>query len=87
MSNDFVAEHLQRQSNRAIRAILEVKDQCDEYLPHDLKYSLRKTVLDQVNGLTTFATDLMKALDSDAVLVNEQWVEAKLQIMLDRQSA
>jgi hypothetical protein len=75
MPNDAVPELLNRQRQRVLAAILAVKDECDEYLPRELKFKMRRVVLDEVNGLVDFVLDVVRALDDESVAINELWLE------------
>lgn len=65
-----------RQRDRAIAIILDYKERdCDKHLPPDIQRRLRKVVLDQLNDLTGFCTDLIDTLDTGQVGVNEHFLQ------------
>lgn len=80
MQNEAVYELLERQRNKAMAAILACKDECDEFLPRELRYRLRKTILDQINSLAQFNADILRAMDDDTAIINEQWLQVKQEI-------
>lgn len=50
---------LEKRRDRCIATILSFKDaQCDEYLPDEVSEKLRKTILDEINGVCDLALSL-----------------------------
>lgn len=79
MTDEGVLALIHRRRDRAIAAILGVKERdADCYLPPEVARRLRKTVLDQINGLTETFEDLMDTMGSEDddhdVVVNEVWL-------------
>jgi hypothetical protein len=75
MLQPAVAEALAKRRDRAISAILRVKErEVDSYVPPEVSARLRKTVLDQINDLTDYMTDVVGPFQ-DGVLVNELWLQ------------
>lgn len=63
---------LGKRRDRAIATILGFKErEVDSFLPEDISFALRKTILDQVNEICDLAFDLMA---SDSVIFNEEFV-------------
>lgn len=84
MSDQRVLDLLHRRRDRAIAAILGVKERdADPHLPPDVARKLRKAVLDQLNDLTAMVEDLLATVgpedDGEAVgvVLNGHWL-AKL---------
>lgn len=71
--NDLLA----KKRNRAIAIILSTKErECDEYLPDSASYKMRKVILDQINELFEYTTDIIDALTSgQEIAVNEYYME------------
>lgn len=61
---------LDAQKRRALARILEVKDDCDYFLPEDLSHRLRKAVLDAVNDMHICTVEIVDAAD-EGMSVNE----------------
>lgn len=73
---------LAQKRNRAIAIIMSVKeDQCDQYLPDEARASLRKVVLDQINGLHNMAIELMKS-SGPGVHLNQFYLD-KIDVIYD----
>ncbi len=85
---DSVRELLERRKNRAIAIILTCKEsECDEHLPDNASYRLRKVVLDQINELHDLCIDVIESIDTDNVMLNEYWlkkIEEKLDYIYSR---
>lgn len=76
MQQQLLSDVLGKRRDRAIAIILGVKErECDRHLSAQASAKMRKVVLDQVNDLTDFASDLLKSLDSDDVVLNELFVD------------
>lgn len=75
MSN--VNSLIEKRKNRAIAIILSMKDrECDPYLSDDAQYKMRKVILDQINELFEYTTDIIDALTSgQEIAVNEYYLE------------
>ncbi len=79
---DSVKELLGRRRNRSIAIILTTKEQeCDQYLPEDASFRLRKAVLDQLNEFHDLCIDLMESLSTSAIM-NDIWL-AKIEDIYD----
>lgn len=77
--NNSLIELLARRRDRAIATILNVKErECDEHLPAHARAALRKVVLDTVNDFYDVCIDVAKSLDNDSVVVNQAYIERKL---------
>ncbi len=71
-----VKELISKRKDRAIAIILSVKEnECDEYLPQDAQYSLRKVVLDQINSFYDLVLDVVSSVDSDSVELNQYYLD------------
>lgn len=67
---------LAKRRDRAIAIVLGVKErECDRHLPPEASYKLRKVVLDQFNELHDLATDLIKSLDTNGIVLNEIYLQ------------
>lgn len=73
---DKMVELISKRKNRSITRILQVKErQADRHLPPAVAGALRQAVLDELNNFADFATDLVRALETDEVVVNEHYLE------------
>lgn len=71
-----IKDLISKRKDRAIAIILTVKEkECDEYLPEDVSYALRKAVLDQINSLYDLVLDVMGSLDADSVELNQHYLD------------
>ena len=65
-------EFLGKRRDRAIATILSFKErECDQYLPEDVSYDLRKVILDQMNDVVDLAYDLI----NDDIVINEAFLD------------
>lgn len=73
---------IEKRKNRAIAIILSTKDrECDAFLTNDASYKMRKVILDQINELFEYTSDIIEALTSGAgVAVNEYYLEKLAEI-------
>lgn len=79
--NEAIKSLLNRRKNRMIATILGAKeDYCDDFVPLDNAEQLRKVILDQINDYCELCTDLLKSIDSDSVIVNEEFLDTLYQI-------
>lgn len=61
----FLIESLNRRKDRSIAIILGQKERdCDGYLPEEVSIRMRKVILDQINDLHDFATDMIRSCES-----------------------
>lgn len=68
-------ELMRRRRDRVISIILNFKEkECDPHLPRDVQIKLRKVVLDQINDLFDFYSDIMKSGVDDNVVMNEHYL-------------
>lgn len=68
-------EVLNRKKKRAIAILLRFKEtNCDQYLPENVSFELRKLILDQVNDLCNLAVDMMES-STDGIVVNEVYLD------------
>jgi hypothetical protein len=78
MTDDVVADLITRRKDKAIAAILGVKErEGDPFLPEPARRALRKVVLDQLNDLTSLVLDLVGALTTaqdGTVVLNELYL-------------
>lgn len=78
MTDDVVTDLINRRRDKAIAAILGVKErEADPHLPEGARRALRKVVLDQLNDLTGLVADLVAALTTaqdDTVVLNELYL-------------
>lgn len=78
MTDDVVTDLINRRRDKAIAAILGVKErEADPHLPEGAKRALRKVVLDQLNDLVGLVQDLVGALTTaqdDTVVLNELYL-------------
>lgn len=66
-------EIMAKRRDRVISSILAFKErECDQHLPPETRSKLRKVILDQINDLYDFYSDI---LDSDGVVRNEFFLE------------
>lgn len=81
-----INELLARKRNRALAIILSTKErECDDYLPDDAAYKLRKVILDQVNEFAEYTADIIEALTSGAeIAVNEYYLDRLAELDKDR---
>lgn len=82
---DVLADVLARRRDRAIAAILGVKErEADPHLPPQAAAKLRKVVLDQVNDYHAMVMDVFASLagaqEEAGVVFNELWLEKLLEI-------
>lgn len=79
MTDSAITDLIDRRRDRAIAAILGVKErEADPFLSPEASRKLRKVVLDQLNDLTSLFGDLVGALSStqaDGVVLNEFYLE------------
>lgn len=69
-------ELISKRCDRAIAIILSLKErECDQYLPSDAQYQLRKVVLDQLNELKEFTKDLLDTFAESHVIANQIYLE------------
>lgn len=79
-----VTEVLARRRDRSIAILLGLKEkECDKFLPKDVQSKLRKAVLDQINEFYDLAVDVIRSLDNDEVVLNEEYL-SRLELKLDR---
>lgn len=74
---DVLAEVVARRRDRAIAAILGLKErEVDQYLPPEVSKRLRKAVLDQLNDFAGLVTDVLEPLTApgSAVILNDHWL-------------
>lgn len=65
-------ELIGKRRDRAIAIILGFKeDNCDEYLPDDIKERLRKVILDQINDVCNFSIDVAE----EKTVINEEFLK------------
>lgn len=77
------AELLAKRRDRAIAVILGTKErEADPYLPKDAQAKLRKAVLDQMNDFYDLCLDLLRSVDQErnvdqeeGVVINELYLE------------
>ena len=81
--SDPVRELLSRRKDRTIATILNVKDECDEYLPPELSKALRKVVLDSMNDYYDVCLDVVNSLDGGGYVLNQEYINRKLDQMLE----
>lgn len=73
---DAVRKVLAKRRDRMIATILSFKeDECDQFLPDDVSYELRKLVLDQVNDYFDLCCDLLRSGQGDGVIVNDFYAQ------------
>jgi hypothetical protein len=71
-----VAEVLAKRRDRAIAICLGVKErEVDGYLPRPVQAKLRKVILDQFNEFYDLASDLLRSLDRDDIVLNEVYLD------------
>lgn len=71
----ILKEMLSRRRDRAIAIILQTKERdCDNFLPREAQFKLRKTVLDQFNEFADFAVDICNSLDTGEFVLNEEYL-------------
>lgn len=76
MQQQLLSDILAKRRDRAIAIILGLKErECDPSLTPQSSGKLRKVVLDQLNDFHDLASDLIRSLDSDEVVLNEMYVE------------
>lgn len=81
--SDPLRELLSRRKDRTIATILNVKDECDQYLPPELSHDLRKVVLDAMNDYYDVCLDVMRSLDGDQFVLNQDYIERRLDHILE----
>lgn len=73
--NVILKDMLSRRRDRSIAIVLAMKERdCDGHLPRDASAKLRKVVLDQFNEFADFAIDVCNSLDTEDVVLNEDWL-------------
>ena len=84
MTDAVAADLINRRRDRAIAAILGVKErEADPHLPREAARILRKVVLDQLNDFASLVGDLLTAVaeaPGDGLVVNDLWLEQIAQI-------
>jgi hypothetical protein len=72
-SNSMAANLVASRGNRCSAVLLTwMEDNAYEFLPEDVQFQLRRTILDQINGFKDLAIDIVK---SDVAAMNQVWVE------------
>lgn len=77
---DVLADIVARRRDRAIAAVLGVKErEVDPLVPDQVARRLRKVVLDQFNDYTSLVMDVLTSLtegqaDGSTVILNEHWL-------------
>lgn len=78
VNNDVVTDLVRRRRDKALAAILGVKErEADPHLPVEVRRALRKVVLDQVNDLVGLVEDLLGAVataQDGTVVLNELYL-------------
>lgn len=76
MTDELITELLGRRRDRAIAAILGVKErEVDKHLPPATQRLLRKVVLDQLNDFTAMVGDILASMGTDnSVILNEYYL-------------
>lgn len=65
-------DFLGKRRDRAIATILSFKEkECDQYLPQEISFELRKVILDQINDVIDLAYDLI----NDDIIINEAFLD------------
>ncbi len=83
MSDSNLPEIVARKKDRALAIILGVKErECDKFLPPHVQQRLRKVVLDQVNEFHDLVIDIIRGLDGENAVYNEEYF-ARLERKLD----
>ena len=73
--NDGIKEILAKRRDRACAILLGFKErECDEYLPEHVSAALRKQILDQLNDFYDVSIDLLRSVDSNGVVMNEEFL-------------
>jgi hypothetical protein len=74
--NEAVVSLLAKRRDKAIAVILSTKElHCDEFLPDSESSVLRKVVLDQINDYYDLCFDIIKSLDNDSVVLNNDYLD------------
>lgn len=74
--NEQIKDLLARRRDRSIAIFLGYKErEIDHYLPNGLPMELRKHFLDQINDFYDLALDVLNSLDTDAVVLNEEYLQ------------
>lgn len=74
--NEQIKALLGKRRDRSIAILLGYKErEVDTYLPPQVRSDLRKNVLDQINDFYDLALDVLNSLDSDAVVLNEEYLK------------
>lgn len=73
--NEQIKALLGKRRDRSIAILLGYKErEIDRYLPPEIRMDLRKNVLDQINDFYDLALDVLNSVDSDAVVLNEEYL-------------
>ena len=82
--SDPMRDLLARRKDRTIATILGVKErECDRYLPPEASKAIRKVVMDQVNDLYDVCLDVMRSIDGDEFVLNQEYIERQLNQILE----
>lgn len=77
MTDSLITDLIGRRRDRAIAAILGVKErEVDKHLPVATQRLLRKVVLDQLNDFTSMVEDLLASMgpEDGSVVLNEHYL-------------
>ncbi len=73
---DILVEFLEKRKNRSIAIIMSWKErECDSQLDPATRQNLRKVILDQINEFHDSCIDVMSSLDTNGVVLNEEYLE------------
>lgn len=66
---------IDRRARRASAILLSFKENnCDQYLPDEVGFALRKAVLDEVNELAELAMDCVKRAETESGISNDHYL-------------
>jgi len=76
-----IIDIIEKRKNEAIAVILRYKEnECDFYLPDDVKARLRKVVLDQINEVNGLSKSLIRTLHDEGVHLNQFYLDKLLAV-------
>lgn len=79
--DDAAKKILAKRRDRTIATILGAKeDMLDEHLPYEVQREFRKVLLDQINDFYDLASDILKSVQPEGVIMNEDFLEKIVQI-------
>lgn len=72
---DELNDAIDRRARRASAILLSFKENnCDQFLPDDVCFSLRKAILDEVNELAELAMDCVKRAETESGVSNDFFI-------------